>query len=111
MNENYLVFLISFKGEPFYNYSNVVKAIHTLVDQNGLCFSKKKITISTSGVVPKIRSFTEDPELDTVQLAISLHAVHDSVRDKLIPLNKQVSISILLEIYLITKSYHFYSGI
>ena len=78
------------QGEPFFNYGNVKKAIGIIADGEGLSFSKKKITVSTSGVVPMIHRFSSDEELHFVQLAVSLHSVNDAVRDQLIPINKQV---------------------
>ena len=81
-------------GEPFYNYSNVMKTIDVLTDEKGLAFSKRKITLSTSGVVPKIKSFKEDSD---VNLAISLHAAFDDVRNILVPLNRKWPIKTLLE--------------
>jgi 23S rRNA (adenine2503-C2)-methyltransferase len=83
------------QGEPFYNFKNVVKTLDFLSDPEGLCFSRKRMTISTSGVVPIIDKFSENPSLETVQLAISLHSIRDEIRDKLIPLNKQVLIKTL----------------
>jgi 23S rRNA (adenine2503-C2)-methyltransferase len=91
------------QGEPFYNYANVVGAIHLLGDPNGLCFSKKRITVSTSGVVPMIRRFSSDEELETVQLAISLHAVRDEIRDELVPVNRQWP---LKELMAACRDYH-----
>jgi len=85
------------QGEPFYNYANVAEAIKLLGDSSGLCFSKKRITVSTSGVVPMITRFANDPDMETVQLAISLHAVDDSIRDRLVPLNKQWPLEELLQ--------------
>ena len=81
-------------GEPFYNYDNVLKTINVLTDGNGLAFSKRKITLSTSGVVPKIESFKEDSD---VNLAVSLHAAFDDIRNELVPINKKWPINKLLE--------------
>tara|TARA_A100001011_G_scaffold343081_1_gene377116 strand:- start:1791 stop:2834 length:1044 start_codon:yes stop_codon:yes gene_type:complete len=81
-------------GEPFFNYDNVIKAINILTDEKGLAFSKRKITLSTSGVVPKILDFKEDSD---VNLAISLHAAFDEVRDILVPLNRKWPIQVLLK--------------
>ena len=61
-------------GEPLLNYDNVIKAINVLTDQKGLAFSKRKVTLSTSGVVPKIIDFKEDSD---VNLAVSFHAAFD----------------------------------
>ena len=80
-------------GEPLLNYSNVIKAIKILCDTEGLAISKRKITLSTSGIVNKIRDFQRDTD---VNLAVSLHAAFDEVRDELVPINKKWPISILL---------------
>lgn len=81
-------------GEPLYNYDEVVKAVKILTDENGLNFSRRKITISTSGVVPMIEQLGKDVNTG---LAISLHAVTDEVRDYLVPLNKKYNIDALLQ--------------
>jgi 23S rRNA (adenine2503-C2)-methyltransferase len=72
-------------GEPFFNYNQVKKATDILNDSNGINFSKRKITISTSGVVPEILKFSDD--IKTV-LAISLQATNDEPRSKIMPLKK-----------------------
>lgn len=81
-------------GEPFLNYDNVIKSINILTDEKGLDFSKRKVTLSTSGIVPQIKNFKNDCE---VNLAISLHAAFDDIRDILVPINKKWPIKILLE--------------
>ncbi len=81
-------------GEPLYNYENVATAIKILTDEKGICLSRRKITLSTSGVVPMIERCGE--ELG-VGLAISLHATNDDLRNKLVPLNKKYSLKDLLE--------------
>ena len=73
-------------GEPLLNYENVKKALKIVMSSNGLCISKRRITMSTSGIVPKIASCGE--ELD-VNLAVSLHAINDNLRNKLVPINKK----------------------
>jgi 23S rRNA (adenine2503-C2)-methyltransferase len=80
-------------GEPLYNYENVAKAIKIVMDHEGLSISKRKITLSTAGVVPMIERC--GAELG-VNLAISLHAVTDELRDQLVPLNKKYPIAELL---------------
>ena len=80
-------------GEPLYNYTEVTRAIKILLDNEGLCYSRRKITLSTSGVVPIIQKLKY--ELD-VSLAISLHAVTDKVRNELVPINKKWPIKELL---------------
>ncbi|MCE2965231.1 MAG: 23S rRNA (adenine(2503)-C(2))-methyltransferase RlmN [Alphaproteobacteria bacterium] len=81
-------------GEPLYNYDNVAKALHILMDGDGLSISKRKITLSTAGVVPLIERV--GAELG-VNLAISLHAVRDEVRDVIVPLNRKYPLKELLE--------------
>ena len=81
-------------GEPLLNYDNVIKAINVLTDQKGLAFSKRKVTLSTSGVVPKIIDFKED---SNVNLTVSLHAAFDEIRDILVPINKKWPIANLLK--------------
>ncbi len=81
-------------GEPLYNYDNVAKALKIIMDGAGIAISKRRITLSTSGVAPMIRRC--GAELD-VNLAISLHAVTDELRDKLIPLNRKYPIAEVLQ--------------
>jgi len=80
-------------GEPLYNYDNVAKAVKVMMDGEGLSVSKRKITLSTAGVVPMIERCGR--ELG-VNLAISLHAVTDELRDVLVPLNKKYPLAELL---------------
>ena len=80
-------------GEPLYNYDNVKKALKIVMDGGGVSISKRRITLSTSGVVPEIERCGR--ELG-VMLAISLHAVTDEVRDKLVPINRKWPIKELL---------------
>ncbi len=80
-------------GEPLYNYVNVAKAITILMDNEGIALSRRRITLSTSGVVPMMdRAGTELG----VNLAVSLHAVHDDLRDEIVPLNRKYPIAELL---------------
>jgi 23S rRNA (adenine2503-C2)-methyltransferase len=81
-------------GEPLYNYDNVAKALKIVMDGEGLSLSKRKITLSTSGVVPMIRRCGAELQ---VNLAISLHAVRDELRDVLVPINKKYPIAELLQ--------------
>lgn len=81
-------------GEPLFNYENVAKALSIVMDGEGIAISKRRITLSTSGVVPMIERC--GTELG-VNLAISLHAVRDDLRDELVPLNKKYPIAQLLE--------------
>lgn len=81
-------------GEPLYNFDGVKSAIETIVDGEGLSIGKRRITVSTSGVVPEIERL--GAEVGTM-LAISLHATHDPLRDDLVPLNKKYPIKQLLD--------------
>ena len=81
-------------GEPLYNFGNVRAAIEVAADGDGLAFSKRRITLSTSGVVPEIPRW--GLEAGTM-LAISLHAVTDKLRDELVPINRKYPIAELLE--------------
>ena len=81
-------------GEPLFNYDNVAKALKIIMDEGGIAIGRRKITLSTSGVVPMIERCGQ--ELG-VNLAISLHAVTDEVRDRLIPLNKKYPIKDLIQ--------------
>ena len=81
-------------GEPLYNFDNVASAMTIVMDPEGLSISRRKITLSTAGVVPMIRRC--GAEL-AVNLAISLHAVRDEVRDRLVPLNRKYPIAELLD--------------
>jgi 23S rRNA (adenine2503-C2)-methyltransferase len=81
-------------GEPLYNLDNVSKAIHVIMDNEGIAISKRRITLSTSGVVPEmIRCGVETG----VNLAISLHGVTDAIRDILVPINKKYPLAQLLQ--------------
>ncbi len=81
-------------GEPLYNFDNVVTALKIVMDDQGIALSRRRITLSTSGVVPMIAKVGE--ALD-VNLAVSLHAVSDEVRDTLVPINKKWPIAELLK--------------
>src|SRR5436305_2255887 len=81
-------------GEPLYNFEAVRDALAVVQDGDGLAISKRRITLSTSGVVPMIER--AGAEIG-VMLAISLHAVRDELRDKLVPLNRKYPIAALLE--------------
>ncbi|NVK18967.1 MAG: 23S rRNA (adenine(2503)-C(2))-methyltransferase RlmN [Methylocystaceae bacterium] len=80
-------------GEPLYNFDNVVKALKILMDQEGISLSKRRITLSTSGVVPEIRRLGEVAD---VELAISLHAPTDEVRNEIMPINKKYPLADLM---------------
>jgi 23S rRNA (adenine2503-C2)-methyltransferase len=80
-------------GEPLYNYDNVAKAVRIFMNSEGIGIGKRRITLSTSGVVPMIARCGD--ELG-VNLAISLHAVTDELRDVLVPINRKYPIKELL---------------
>ena len=81
-------------GEPLYNFDNVRDALKLVMDGDGLALSKRRITLSTSGVIPMMERAGEEIG---VNLAVSLHGVTKEVRDELVPLNKKYGIEALLE--------------
>ena len=81
-------------GEPLYNFEEVKKALLIASDGDGLSLSKRRITLSTSGVVPEIYRTGEEIG---VMLAISLHAVRDDLRDMLVPINKKYPLEELIK--------------
>ncbi|WP_332059929.1 23S rRNA (adenine(2503)-C(2))-methyltransferase RlmN [Bartonella sp. CB74] len=81
-------------GEPLYNFEAVKKALLIASDGDGLSLSKRRITLSTSGIVPGIVRTGEEIG---VMLAISLHAVHDALRDMLVPINKKYPLAMLMD--------------
>ncbi len=81
-------------GEPLYNFEAVRDALLVVADNEGLAISKRKITLSTSGVVPNIARTGDEIG---VMLAVSLHAVRDELRDMLVPLNRKYPIAALLD--------------
>ena len=81
-------------GEPLLNYDPTVAALRLAMDEQGLNLSRRRITVSTSGVVPRIEQLGADL---AVGLAISLHAVRDELRDQLVPINRKWNISTLLD--------------
>ncbi|HPI96890.1 MAG TPA: 23S rRNA (adenine(2503)-C(2))-methyltransferase RlmN [Gammaproteobacteria bacterium] len=80
-------------GEPLANYSNVLPALKIFVDDFGFGFANRRVTVSTSGMVPYIQQLNIDID---VSLAISLHAPNDELRNQLVPLNKKYNIKELL---------------
>ncbi len=80
-------------GEPLLNFEAVVSAVELLLDDLAYGFAKKRVTISTAGVVPKIRALAE---VSDASLAVSLHATRDEVRDLLVPINRKYPIAELL---------------
>ena len=81
-------------GEPLFNYENVAEAMRIIMSGEGVAVSKRRITLSTSGVVPEIKRCGE--ELG-VNLAISLHAVRDKLRDELVPINRKYPLAALID--------------
>ena len=81
-------------GEPLYNFENVRDAMKIAMDPEGIQLSRRRITLSTSGVVPEIARTAQEIGC---QLAISFHATTDEVRDKLVPINKRWNIAELVE--------------
>lgn len=80
-------------GEPLANYDNVIRAIHNIVDNNGMNFSHRKVTLSTCGLVPQIRALGGDTPIN---LAVSLNAASDETRDYLMPINRKYPLHDLL---------------
>ncbi|MFC0323809.1 bifunctional tRNA (adenosine(37)-C2)-methyltransferase TrmG/ribosomal RNA large subunit methyltransferase RlmN [Gallibacterium melopsittaci] len=81
-------------GEPLLNVSNVVPAMEIMLDDFGYGLSKRRVTLSTSGVVPALDKLGE---MIDVALAISLHAPNDELRDEIVPLNKKYNIAMLMD--------------
>lgn len=81
-------------GEPLLNLPNVVEAVRTLIHPKGFGIAARRVTVSTAGVVPKIGPLLEAVP---VNLAVSLHAATDEVRDELVPLNKRFPLDVLLD--------------
>ena len=80
-------------GEPLLNYEEVKKACNILMDNKGLDFSRRRITLSTAGIVPKIKMAHEEIGC---MIAVSLHATEDKTRDVLVPINKKWNLDKLL---------------
>jgi 23S rRNA (adenine2503-C2)-methyltransferase len=81
-------------GEPLQNYSELVPALRVMLDDHGYGLSRRRVTVSTSGVVPMMDRLAQDCP---VALAVSLHAPDDALRDNLVPLNKKYPIAELLD--------------
>ncbi len=81
-------------GEPLLNYDNVISAMRIMLDDFGYGLSKRRVTLSTAGVVPAIKQLREDCD---VSLAVSLHAPDDALRNELVPLNRKYPIRELLD--------------
>lgn len=80
-------------GEPLYNYENVAKAMRIVMDGEGIALSRRRITLSTSGVVPLMDRCGDELGIN---LAVSLHAVRDDLRDQIVPLNRKYPIAEVL---------------
>ncbi|XVF84958.1 hypothetical protein PTKIN_Ptkin17bG0080700 [Pterospermum kingtungense] len=81
-------------GEPLHNVENVIKAANVMVDEQGLHFSPRKVTISTSGLVPQLKRFLHESRC---ALAVSLNATTDEVRNWIMPINRKYKLAVLLE--------------
>ncbi|PPI88263.1 23S rRNA (adenine(2503)-C(2))-methyltransferase RlmN [Candidatus Pantoea edessiphila] len=86
-------------GEPLLNLNNVVKSIRIMLDSFGFGLSKRRITLSTSGIVPALNKLSD---MVDISLAISLHAPNDELRNKILPINKKYNIDMVLKA---TKNY------
>lgn len=91
-------------GEPFDNYDNTMKFIKNINDYKGLEIGARHITVSTCGLVPKVKEFAD--ENLQVNLAISLHAPNDAIRDKIMPINRKYNLKMVVEAikYYMSKS-------
>jgi 23S rRNA (adenine2503-C2)-methyltransferase len=81
-------------GEPLYNLANVADAMDVISDNEGIALSRRRITVSTSGVVPELKPLGERTQ---AMLAISLHATNDDLRNELVPLNRKYPIAMLMD--------------
>lgn len=81
-------------GEPLYNLDNVARAIEVVSDNEGIALSRRRITVSTSGVVPQLGPLGHRTQ---AMLAVSLHATHDDLRNELVPLNRKYPIAELMD--------------
>jgi len=82
-------------GEPLNNFENLLKALRLMTDPGGMALSPRRVTLSTSGIVPGLRRLAREPVIPN--LAISLNATTDAVRDLLVPINKKWNLASLLE--------------
>ncbi len=80
-------------GEPLLNFDNTVSALHLMLDDNAYGLSRRRVTVSTSGIVPAMDRLREEC---TVALAVSLHAPNDKLRDQLVPINQKYPLKELL---------------
>jgi 23S rRNA (adenine2503-C2)-methyltransferase len=82
-------------GEPLHNYDNVLAAFRLLIDPDGFALSRRRVTVSTSGLAPAIERLAEEPVRP--RLAVSLNATTDAVRDRIMPINRKYPIARLIE--------------
>jgi 23S rRNA (adenine2503-C2)-methyltransferase len=82
-------------GEPLLNFDNVVSAMDIMMDDFAYGLSKRRVTLSTSGIIPEMERLRE---LSPVSLAVSLHAPTDALRDELVPINKKYPLAMLMEL-------------
>ncbi len=82
-------------GEPFHNYDNTIRSLNIFLNDNGFNFSSRRITVSTSGIIPGIKKFAL--EQDKANLAISLNGVTQEAREKLMPISKRYSLEELIQ--------------
>jgi 23S rRNA (adenine2503-C2)-methyltransferase len=80
-------------GEPLLNFENVVDAVNLMMDDHAYGLSKRRVTLSTSGVVPMLDQLGKHTD---VSLAVSLHAPNDALRNELVPINRKYPIAMLL---------------
>ena len=93
-NKNFITNVVFMgMGEPLLNYDAVLESAKIMKDQHSYGLSRKRVTISTSGIVPIINKLSKDID---VSLAISLHAPDDDLRDEIVPINKKYPLEILL---------------
>ena len=90
-------------GEPLLNYDNVLSAIRLMLSDHAFGLSRKRVTLSTAGIVPGLKKLARDSD---VSLAISLHAAHDELRDKLVPINRSYPIVTLMDAIRIFVEHH-----
>ncbi|MBI2336857.1 MAG: 23S rRNA (adenine(2503)-C(2))-methyltransferase RlmN [Deltaproteobacteria bacterium] len=81
-------------GEPFHNYATVINALKIIIDRNALSIGKRRVTVSTCGLVPQIEQFAHDSD---VKLAVSLTGTTDVMRDQLIPMNRKYNLKRLMQ--------------
>ena len=96
VNKNGFNIVFMGMGEPLYNYKNVMKAFRLLTDPEGMNLSHRRVTISTSGVIPVLKQMATEPKLPN--LAISLNATSADVRNRIMPINKRWGLTELLKV-------------